>query len=426
MVVNERQIEAEEILDLMAELMKGRVDILAKEPKCPPDAFESVHTLIWAASRTDIQELKIVRQQLILRYGEKWCEPALKGEGENCYINPDVKERLLLTAPPPDKCIETLVAIAAKNNVPFDPVRDLANSRIGLSSSSVVPKTGDGGGSDGTENSNGNNNHNGGGGTTVRPNTGTPTTDGNTTTTIVITSSNDGSEPKIQIQNPPLNPSSNSSTSTTTTTVQQPVVVNGNNSTTTTMTYLDPYTGQPMVPGGYPNPMMPNYSMNGNNNNNVPFPSNVPMALPMIPSSNNNGGGGPFQPHSMMMMPPSGYAPMTSPGYNYTGPGGNVGGNNGYGGPVQKPTVPSSSSSNFSTHPDDPNFGIVTKPHYNNNNGQNDAYPDGVPPSSNNDNAPPNSSSSTTTTTTITTTDDSSTVTVDSLQARLQALRASR
>lgn len=48
----QRELEAEEILELMCELLLARIALIASEKTCPPDLGETVHTLIWAAPRT--------------------------------------------------------------------------------------------------------------------------------------------------------------------------------------------------------------------------------------------------------------------------------------------------------------------------------------------------------------------------------------
>lgn len=132
MIIQERQIEAEEILDLMCELVKARIDLITREKQCPTDMTEAVHTLIWAAPRTSIDELKAVRQQFIYKYTEPWCMPAIKGEGPDCRVNDKVKGRLTNASPDLQCCAANLAAIAKTAGVPFDPEKDLAGSLIGL------------------------------------------------------------------------------------------------------------------------------------------------------------------------------------------------------------------------------------------------------------------------------------------------------
>jgi vacuolar protein sorting-associated protein IST1 len=76
-----RELEAEEILELMCELLVARIALISTEKLCPPDLAESVHTLVWAAPRTQAEELRVVREQLVHRYGEAFCQPALRAGG---------------------------------------------------------------------------------------------------------------------------------------------------------------------------------------------------------------------------------------------------------------------------------------------------------------------------------------------------------
>ena len=50
----QRELEAEEVLELMCELMVARIALLIAEKTCPDDMVETVHTLIWAAPRTQV------------------------------------------------------------------------------------------------------------------------------------------------------------------------------------------------------------------------------------------------------------------------------------------------------------------------------------------------------------------------------------
>jgi vacuolar protein sorting-associated protein IST1 len=71
----EKEQEAEEVLELMCELLHARIQLISQEKTCPEDLIESVHTIIWASPRTQIEELRVIRQQLI----SKVC--VLRGRG---------------------------------------------------------------------------------------------------------------------------------------------------------------------------------------------------------------------------------------------------------------------------------------------------------------------------------------------------------
>jgi vacuolar protein sorting-associated protein IST1 len=85
-------IEAYEILSLLCDLLSERIRYLASEPQCPPDLYEAVCTLIWAAHRTDIAELLEVKKQLGKKYGKEFVEEAM--ENKNNCVNERVMHKL--------------------------------------------------------------------------------------------------------------------------------------------------------------------------------------------------------------------------------------------------------------------------------------------------------------------------------------------
>jgi vacuolar protein sorting-associated protein IST1 len=70
-------IEAYEILGLLCDLLAERIRYIGSEPMCPPDLYEAVCTLIWAANKTDIPELLEVKKQLTKKYGKQFAEEAM-------------------------------------------------------------------------------------------------------------------------------------------------------------------------------------------------------------------------------------------------------------------------------------------------------------------------------------------------------------
>lgn len=80
----EREHEAQEIIELMLEVLLSRIDLVAAEKTCPADMAESVRTVIWAVPRLmHVDELKVVREQLAYRYGDAFAAAAMKGVGVN-------------------------------------------------------------------------------------------------------------------------------------------------------------------------------------------------------------------------------------------------------------------------------------------------------------------------------------------------------
>lgn len=132
LIRKEREREALEILDLMAELLVARVQLIASEKQCPGDLLECVHTIIWAAPRCQIDELKVAREQLGLKYGADFAAVAMKCTGEACKVNEKVVARLNMSVPVDDLKVQYLTDIAKEAGVPFDAAKDLEHSAVGL------------------------------------------------------------------------------------------------------------------------------------------------------------------------------------------------------------------------------------------------------------------------------------------------------
>jgi len=58
-----------------------RSRLIAAEKTCPVDLKEAICTIIWAANRTEVPELSIVRDQMQKKYGKEFVEAAMKNEG---------------------------------------------------------------------------------------------------------------------------------------------------------------------------------------------------------------------------------------------------------------------------------------------------------------------------------------------------------
>lgn len=79
-----------------------------------------------------IDELKVVREQLVLKYGKEFAAPAVRGEGEGCRVNGKVKSRLTIGPPDWPSQLDLLVRVAEEFQVPFNPAEDLRNLDLGL------------------------------------------------------------------------------------------------------------------------------------------------------------------------------------------------------------------------------------------------------------------------------------------------------
>ena len=82
----------------MVDLLLERVPLISAEKACPADLVECVATVLWAAPRAGIEELKVVAQQLALKYGDKWALGVAAGAGADSRVNQKVLARLTVRA----------------------------------------------------------------------------------------------------------------------------------------------------------------------------------------------------------------------------------------------------------------------------------------------------------------------------------------
>lgn len=114
-------VEAMELLEMYCDLLLARFGLIESIKYCDEGLVESVSSLIWAAPRlyADIQELKIIEDQLTLKYGKEFAKQARTNTSST------VNERLIIKmspdAPPKILVERYLVEIAKNYNVPYEP-----------------------------------------------------------------------------------------------------------------------------------------------------------------------------------------------------------------------------------------------------------------------------------------------------------------
>lgn len=114
-------VEAMEMLELYCDLLLARFGLIETQAYCDEGMVEAVTTLIWAAPRlqSDVQELRVISDQLGLKYGKKFAHEA------SINANSTVNQRLILKLspqPPPKTLVENyLVEIARSHHVAFEP-----------------------------------------------------------------------------------------------------------------------------------------------------------------------------------------------------------------------------------------------------------------------------------------------------------------
>ncbi|KAI8902031.1 regulator of Vps4 activity in the MVB pathway-domain-containing protein, partial [Globomyces pollinis-pini] len=74
-------VEGLELLHLYCDTLLARYGLVANMTDLDPGITEAVYVIIYAAPRVDIQELTIIREQLVMKYGKELLE--------NCNTNPD-------------------------------------------------------------------------------------------------------------------------------------------------------------------------------------------------------------------------------------------------------------------------------------------------------------------------------------------------
>eukprot|EP00794_Sanderia_malayensis_P017445 gene17445-19190_t len=114
-------VEAMELIEMYCDLLLARFGLIESMKTCDSGLTEAVSTLIWAAPRlySDVQELKVVEEQLILKYGKDFGQQARTNSSQA------VNERLILKmspdAPPSILVERYLMEIARNYNVAYQP-----------------------------------------------------------------------------------------------------------------------------------------------------------------------------------------------------------------------------------------------------------------------------------------------------------------
>lgn len=91
-------MEAYELVELLCETVVARMALIRAERECPFDMRQSVCSLIYAANRTEVPELKEVQKQFKAKYGKEFVKAALRN------VDGCVNERLInkLSIQPPN------------------------------------------------------------------------------------------------------------------------------------------------------------------------------------------------------------------------------------------------------------------------------------------------------------------------------------
>jgi vacuolar protein sorting-associated protein IST1 len=95
---DEKFVHLCELVALMCEKISIRLELLAMQPTLPEELKEAVHTVVYAAPRMEVEELKEIAHQMGLKFGREWLEEHQFG---GMYVNKVVREKLEVSTPDP-------------------------------------------------------------------------------------------------------------------------------------------------------------------------------------------------------------------------------------------------------------------------------------------------------------------------------------
>ncbi|KAK1836485.1 regulator of Vps4 activity in the MVB pathway-domain-containing protein [Podospora conica] len=118
--------ELHEILELYCELLLARAGLL-DAPTCDPGLEEAVKSIIYAAPKTEIKELHMVRALLAEKFGKEFVLQAMENTGGK--VSEKVVKKLSVTPPKPELVTGYLEEIAKAYGVnwPRKPQQDLGD-----------------------------------------------------------------------------------------------------------------------------------------------------------------------------------------------------------------------------------------------------------------------------------------------------------
>ncbi|KAF9315677.1 hypothetical protein BG003_002809 [Podila horticola] len=91
--------EALEIIELYCELLLARFGLLEQLKNCDPAILEAVNTILYAAPRSEVKELLLVRDQLAAKFGRDFVTNAMENKDDS--VNPRIIQKLKVQTPDP-------------------------------------------------------------------------------------------------------------------------------------------------------------------------------------------------------------------------------------------------------------------------------------------------------------------------------------
>ncbi|XP_061176718.1 IST1 homolog [Saccostrea echinata] len=144
-------VEAMELLEMFCDLLLARFGLIQTQKELDPGLEEAIASIIWATPRlqADVQEFKIVTDQLTAKYGKEFGQACRTNELNN--VNEKVMHKLGVQAPPKILVERYMIEIAKTYNVPFEPDPAVMNQDEVFAAENLLIDLGEkkGGGSNG-------------------------------------------------------------------------------------------------------------------------------------------------------------------------------------------------------------------------------------------------------------------------------------
>lgn len=114
-------VEALELVELYCDMILSRFGLIQQVKGLDPSLSEAISSLLWVAPHLngDIPEMKVINDQLTLKYGKKYTEACRMDAVDT--VSEKLKHKLSIHAPPKILVEKYLIEIAKNYNVPYEP-----------------------------------------------------------------------------------------------------------------------------------------------------------------------------------------------------------------------------------------------------------------------------------------------------------------
>lgn len=118
-------VEAMEMVEMFCDLLLARFGLIEQMKLMDEGLSEPISSILWAAPRlqTDIPEMKVISDQLTIKYGKQYTQCVLINTGET--VNKKLMQKLGVAAPSKLLVEKYMIEISKSHNVPYDPDPDV-------------------------------------------------------------------------------------------------------------------------------------------------------------------------------------------------------------------------------------------------------------------------------------------------------------